>query len=128
KSLHIDEPSTKVDWESGAVALLTEERAWPEVDRPRRAAVSSFGVSGTNAHVVLEQAPAQEPANRAVPAGLDGEPDAGSGTPVPWLLSARSPEALRDQAERIAGFTEARPVAEAPAVARALAGSRAALE
>ncbi|MFE4394591.1 MULTISPECIES: type I polyketide synthase [Streptomycetaceae] len=128
KSLHIDEPSTKVDWESGAVALLTEERAWPEVDRPRRAAVSSFGVSGTNAHVVLEQAPAQEPAHRAVPAGLDGEPDAGSGTPVPWLLSARSPEALREQAERIAGFTEARPVAEAPAVARALAGSRAALE
>ncbi|MEE1822377.1 polyketide synthase, partial [Streptomyces sp. BE20] len=46
KSLHIDAPSSKVDWESGAVALLTEEREWPEVDRPRRAAVSSFGVSG----------------------------------------------------------------------------------
>ncbi|MFD8317313.1 SDR family NAD(P)-dependent oxidoreductase [Kitasatospora purpeofusca] len=128
KSLHIDAPSTKVDWESGAVALLTEERAWPEVDRPRRAAVSSFGVSGTNAHVILEQAPAQESADRAEPAGLDGGPDEGSGTPVPWLLSARSPEALREQAEQLAEFTESRPDAEAPAVARALAGSRAALE
>ncbi|MFB6891358.1 SDR family NAD(P)-dependent oxidoreductase, partial [Kitasatospora sp. NPDC056327] len=128
RSLHIDAPSSRVDWESGAVALLTEERAWPEVDRPRRAAVSSFGVSGTNAHVVLEQAPAQGPAAGPVAAGLDGELDAGSGAPVPWLLSARSPEALREQAGRLAEFTGDRPGAEAAAVARTLAGSRAALE
>ncbi|MER6364336.1 SDR family NAD(P)-dependent oxidoreductase, partial [Kitasatospora sp. NPDC001527] len=124
RSLHIDAPSSQVDWESGAVALLAEERPWPEVDRPRRAAVSSFGVSGTNAHVVLEQAPAQQTPVQEVTAELD----AGPGAPVPWLLSARTVEALGEHAARIAEFTDSRPAAEAPAVARTLAASRAVLE
>ena len=88
-TLHADEPTPHVEWASGAVSLLTEARPWPEADRPRRAAVSSFGISGTNAHVILEQAPACESA--AVP-----EPEV-----VPLPLSARTPEALRAQAGRV---------------------------
>ncbi|MDH6229296.1 3-oxoacyl-(acyl-carrier-protein) synthase/acyl carrier protein [Streptomyces sp. MJP52] len=92
-TLHADEPSSKVDWSAGAVALLTEAREWPETgDRPRRAGVSSFGISGTNAHVVLES-PEQQPE----PAG---EPETALPA-VPWVLSAKSPEALAGQSRRL---------------------------
>ncbi|WP_345941105.1 beta-ketoacyl synthase N-terminal-like domain-containing protein, partial [Streptomyces sp. SID4917] len=92
KTLHVDEPSPFVDWDSGAVELLTEQAEWPEVDRPRRAAVSSFGISGTNAHVVLEYEPVDEqPAPEPpVPAAL-----------APWLITARDETALRAQAVRL---------------------------
>ncbi|WP_455431427.1 SDR family NAD(P)-dependent oxidoreductase [Saccharothrix variisporea] len=87
RTLHVDEPSPHVAW-TGAIELLTSEREWT-ADRPRRGAVSSFGISGTNAHVVLEQAP-EEPAPELVPG------------PVPLVVSARTPEALADQVERLA--------------------------
>ncbi|MEU7909385.1 type I polyketide synthase, partial [Actinoplanes sp. NPDC049118] len=90
-TLHVDEPTPQVDWESGAVSLLTEARDWPETGRPRRAGVSSFGISGTNAHVVLEQAPEPAPA-AAAPADAV----------VPWVVSAKSEAALRRQIERLA--------------------------
>ncbi|WP_225732729.1 type I polyketide synthase, partial [Nocardia sp. JCM 34519] len=90
KTLHVDSPSSHVDWSSGAVSLLTEARAWPETNRPRRAAVSSFGVSGTNAHVILEQAPEPESVE---PVPLE--------RPVPVVLSAGSDAALTALAVRL---------------------------
>ncbi|MER6349025.1 SDR family NAD(P)-dependent oxidoreductase [Streptomyces sp. NPDC001595] len=98
RTLHVDEPSPHVDWTAGAVELLTEERPWTRGDRPRRAAVSSFGISGTNAHVIIEEADPEPPAPATTepPAADAGEAPAG-----PWLLSAHSPEALRAQAARL---------------------------
>ncbi|WP_172382410.1 type I polyketide synthase [Streptomyces sp. MNP-20] len=95
RTLHVDRPSTHVDWSAGAVELLTEPRPWAEREDgvPRRAGVSSFGVSGTNAHVIVEQAPVEEPADVVEPVAPV--------TAVPWLVSARSADALREQAERL---------------------------
>ncbi|MER6188326.1 SDR family NAD(P)-dependent oxidoreductase, partial [Streptomyces sp. NPDC001652] len=99
RTLHVDEPSPEVDWASGAVSLLTESRVWPQTGRPRRAAVSGFGISGTNAHVVLEQAPVPLVEEVAAPSG------SGLGV-VPWVVSARSGEALVAQVERLASFVK----------------------
>src|SRR5262249_4006558 len=71
-TLHVGQPSRHVDWSGGAVSLLTEARPWPAGDPPRRAAVSSFGMSGTNAHLVLEQAPTPDPDQPPTP---DPDPD-----------------------------------------------------
>ncbi|MGW4897290.1 type I polyketide synthase [Kitasatospora sp. NPDC004240] len=116
-SLHSAEPSPLVDWSAGAVELLTEARGWPEVGRPRRAAVSSFGISGTNAHVILEQPPVvPELAVEAAP------------VVVAWPVSARSEAALREQAARLLVFAEERPELEPASVGRALALTRSSFE
>ncbi|MFF2078453.1 type I polyketide synthase [Kitasatospora sp. NPDC058162] len=115
RSLHAEEPTPLVDWAAG-VSLLTEQRAWPELDRPRRAGVSSFGISGTNAHLILEQAPEPAPAAQP-PTGLPS---------VPWVISARTPAALRAQAGRLLDTVGDRPDPEA--IARALAGTRTAFD
>ncbi|WP_438861885.1 SDR family NAD(P)-dependent oxidoreductase [Paractinoplanes abujensis] len=121
RTLHVDEPSTKVDWEAGQVSLVRDPVPWPAVDRPRRAGVSSFGISGTNAHVIIEQAPAAAPV-----AASTGGPAAGM---LPWVLSGHTPEALRGQADRLLGHlagAEGEP--DLAAAARTLAFGRAQLE
>ncbi|WP_329500645.1 type I polyketide synthase [Kitasatospora herbaricolor] len=117
-SLHADEPSPLIDWSSGGVELLSRAREWPEVGRPRRAAVSSFGISGTNAHVILEQPPVEP-----VP---ESEPVAAPVTV--WPVSARTEGALREQAGRLLAFVAERPELDVSAVGRALVSSRSAFE
>ncbi|WP_316765045.1 SDR family NAD(P)-dependent oxidoreductase, partial [Streptomyces herbicida] len=113
RTLHVDEPSSRIDWSAGSVALLTEQRPWPAGERVRRAGVSSFGISGTNAHVIVEEAPAEEPAPAA----------AGTAPPVvPWIVSGKTDEALRAQAGRLAGQLHDHPELSAESVASALTG------
>jgi len=112
RTLHVDEPSPHVDWSAGQVSLLTEPRPWPQLgrDRPRRAAVSSFGISGTNAHVILEQVPdVLEQAPGEVAQALPAASDALSDGIIPWVLSAESANALRAQAESLHAFISAHP-------------------
>ncbi|WRZ96258.1 SDR family NAD(P)-dependent oxidoreductase [Streptomyces sp. NBC_01007] len=126
QTLHVDEPTPHVDWSAGAVRLLTEAVEWPVTDAPRRAAVSSFGVSGTNAHVIVEQAP-----GAAEDSPASASPSA-SGAVVPWVLSAKSDGALREQAGRLLSFLDADGVGGAGVrpedVAFSLATSRSVLE
>ncbi|WP_372503531.1 type I polyketide synthase [Streptomyces spectabilis] len=126
RTLHVDAPSPHVDWSSGAVELLTEARPWPAAGRPRRAAVSSFGISGTNAHVVLEQAPATADGAGPPAPGGDDASRAPAG-PVPLTVSARTGTALRAQAARLRERLAAEPALDAVDVAHSLLTARAAL-
>ncbi|ROP31326.1 type I polyketide synthase [Couchioplanes caeruleus] len=117
RTLHVDRPSSHVDWSAGSVELLTEARAWAGVGgRPRRAGVSAFGASGTNAHVIVEEAPGEEPvavAGQAVAGGV-----------VPWVLSARSGSALRAQAVRLRDYVAGSPVADVADIGHSLVSTR----
>ncbi len=123
KTLHAQEPSTRIDWEAGAVALLHEAREWPETGAPRRAGVSSFGFGGTNAHVVVEQAP-------PAPEAADTEPQpAPPALPVvPWVLSGKSARAVAGQAERLLAYVDAHGDLDPAELGRALVGGRAAFD
>ncbi|MGC9382854.1 type I polyketide synthase, partial [Streptomyces sp. MH13] len=151
RTLHVDKPSSTVDWSAGAVSLLTEEQEWPETGRPRRVAVSSFGVSGTNAHIIIEEATAPAPAAVPADAGTDAEvaetadgaaTDAeqppvliaalrdssapGASDVLPWTLTAKSENALRGQAERLLAHLGAHPGLRPADVGHSLATTRAA--
>ncbi|MFG2907000.1 type I polyketide synthase [Kitasatospora sp. NPDC048286] len=120
QTLHVDEPSPHVDW-TGGVRLLTEPRPWPAAERPRRAAVSSFGISGTNAHVIVEEAPAVESAPAEAAESAEGAEAAGARFPlVPWVLSGQGRPALAGQAARLLDHLRAHPSYEPAEVARAL--------
>ncbi|MEV5786823.1 type I polyketide synthase [Streptomyces sp. NPDC052287] len=118
QTLHADAPSSRVDWSTGDVRLLTEQRQWPDTGRPRRAGVSAFGVSGTNAHVVIEQAP-HTPAAPAAPARRPA-----AETVTPWIVSARSAAALREQAARLLAHVEEHPALDTADIAHALVTTR----
>jgi len=117
-TLHIDRPTPLVLWKSGAVRLATEAVDWPRGERPRRAGVSAFGVSGTNAHLILEEAP--EPDEPPAPARVDGA--------VPWVVSARGGEALRGQAAALVAHLDADPRVSPVDVAWSLAATRSVFE
>ncbi|MBI0378170.1 beta-ketoacyl synthase, partial [Streptomyces albiflaviniger] len=150
KTLHVDAPTPQVDWSAGAVELLTSEQPWPETGRPRRAAVSGFGISGTNAHVILEEAPALQPADPGPATGSTDAPGAAGelassppalddapvlndapvlhDAPVPLLVSGRGEPGLRAQAQRLLSFLDERPDVALPDLGWSLASGRAALE
>ncbi|MEU7510371.1 type I polyketide synthase, partial [Streptomyces lavendulae] len=125
KTLHVDAPSSQIDWEAGDVRLLTDAVEWPETGRPRRAGVSSFGISGTNAHTIIEQPPVTH---------VTEVPGVGVALPmVPWVLSAKGEDALRAQARQLESYVlsavDARPldVAWSLASGKALFEDRAAV-
>ncbi|TDE17047.1 type I polyketide synthase, partial [Actinomadura sp. 6K520] len=118
-SLHADEPSPHINWDSETVSLLSQAQPWPEVDRPRRAAVSSFGVSGTNAHLILEQPPKPAPVQTTVTTPPT--------TPaLAWPLSAKTPQALRAQAQQLLDHLDHHPDLNPIDVGYTLATARAA--
>ncbi|MGW5016082.1 type I polyketide synthase, partial [Micromonospora chalcea] len=120
RTLHAERRSSRIDWDSGAVQLLTEARPWPAADRPVRAGVSSFGISGTNAHVIVESVA------EAPPEAAESEPP--QERALPWLLSARTPQALAGQARRLREHLAARPDQRPLDVAWSLATSRGAFD
>ncbi|MEU8380829.1 beta-ketoacyl synthase N-terminal-like domain-containing protein, partial [Streptosporangium sp. NPDC048865] len=123
RTLHVDAPSSHVDWSAGAVELLTEPVEWPETGRPRRAGVSSFGISGTNAHVIVEQGPeSPEVAGDRAAGQVPGA------AVVPVVVSGRTTEALRAQAGRLASCVGADPDLVPGDVAFSLATTRSAFE
>ncbi|MFE3176940.1 type I polyketide synthase [Amycolatopsis sp. NPDC059090] len=113
KTLHVDKPTRHVDWTAGKVELLTEARPWERGEQPRRGAVSCFGLSGTNAHIIIEEAPAPEAAENPRDEAA-----------VPVVVSGRTPQALRAQAARLAEHLAAQPELDLLDVAATLGASR----
>ncbi|WP_191499948.1 type I polyketide synthase, partial [Mycobacterium simulans] len=95
-TLHVDQPSPHIDWSTGAVRLLTEAMPWPDSEHPRTAAVSSFGISGTNAHLIVQQPPTPPPTVTTA-----STVSAGRAPLRFWPLSARTPTALRAAGARL---------------------------
>ncbi|WP_411978653.1 type I polyketide synthase [Streptomyces sp. N50] len=125
-TLHVEEPTPQVDWTAGAVELLRTARDWPATGRPRRAAVSSFGASGTNAHVILEESP-EDPAGPVEAAATPVPENGDAALVVPLVVSAKSAGSLAGQAERLGSFVGSAESTALPEIALALASRRAVL-
>jgi mycoketide-CoA synthase len=115
QTLHADHPNPHIDWTTGTIQLLTTPTPWPTTTHPRRAAISSFGISGTNAHLILEQPPTPQP--------TDTQPTAAPA--IPWLISAKTPAALREQARRLRHHLHDHPHLTHADIAYTLATTRA---
>lgn len=119
-TLHLDSPTPQVDWSPGTIEVVGSTRPWPDqTDRPRRAGVSAFGISGTNAHVILEQAPVECATGKSALNRL---------LVVPWVLSAKSAAALAEQAARLQRFVEQRTDADLDDIAYSLVTTRASFD
>ena len=129
KTLHLQTPTSHVDWSAGSVSLLAEPTQWPQTGAPRRAGVSSFGITGTNAHLILEEAPAPDLAPASVGPDMRAAEAASAsvGRPVPWIVSGRGESALRAQAERLSDHLS-RGELDIRDVGFSLAGSRSVFE
>ncbi|MFE9560500.1 type I polyketide synthase, partial [Streptomyces sp. NPDC006487] len=132
RTLHVDAPTPHVDWTSGAAELLTEARPWPATGHPRRAAVSSFGISGTNAHVIIEQGDPDlgaDPVHHPVHDSGQVPPASGATGPHgPWVLSGRDPGALRAQGQRLRDHLRDHPGTAPADIGVSLATTRTAFE
>ncbi|WP_344836619.1 type I polyketide synthase, partial [Actinocorallia longicatena] len=114
RSLYSERLNPKIDWASGQVSVLSRARPWERAGRPRRAGVLSYGITGTNAHVIVEEWPQEDPPPPAVAAAV----------PVPWVLSARTPRALAEQAGRLRAWLAERPAERITDVGWSLATTR----
>jgi acyl transferase domain-containing protein len=132
KTLHVGEPTGQVDWSAGAVSLLTDSRSWPVVGEPRRAGVSAFGMSGTNAHVIVEEAPDIEVPAYGLPgdvgADVEGARDLADWGVIPFVVSGRGVAGLRGQAARLRTHVVDESALDAVDVGFSLAVSRPALK
>src|SRR5690606_22545542 len=134
-TLHAAEPTPHVDWTAGEVRLLQHSRAWAGAgDAPRRAGISSFGMSGTNAHAVIEAPPAADRGPEETDYSADSSGSATSphpdtsgadAAPLPYTLSAATSDALRDQARRLLDHLTAHPSISGADLAHSLATTRA---
>ncbi|QMU69826.1 type I polyketide synthase [Streptacidiphilus sp. P02-A3a] len=131
-TLHADAPSPQVDWTVGDVELLTEAVDWKANGHPRRAGVSAFGISGTNAHIILEEPPAaldQDTSDEPGPGDQEQPaPSVLTGATTSWLVSAQTPAGLRAQAARLVGYLSAHPDRDPAAVGWSLATTRSTFE
>ncbi|MFF2395502.1 type I polyketide synthase [Nocardia sp. NPDC058114] len=118
-TLHVDEPSPHVDWSTGGVHVVTETQSWPDNDWPRRAAVSSYGISGTNAHVILEQVPSGVPVDATDSAVL---------SVIPWVISAKSDAALMAQSAKLLAHVQRHPELDPVDIGYSLATTRSAFD
>ncbi|WP_063044779.1 type I polyketide synthase [Nocardia pseudovaccinii] len=128
-TLHVDAPTPHVDWSAGSVRLLTEAEPWPVGERVRRAGVSSFGASGTNAHLILEEAPvlAEAPAEPADDTA-DRAAKVVAADVSPWLLSAKTEDALRAQAAELRQWVTENPDSAVEDIGYSLLTTRARLD